>query len=610
MRIRGIWVMGLLLVALACDDREEDAVRGAAGENAGDTGDGGGMGSSGQGSDGESGLEGRCQKGPFVRGSTVTIQLLDGGLIPTGKQFTVLTENDFGEFRVRSAVGDEPLELFVSGFFFDETAGKSSAAPISLRSLTASKNAGVNVNVLTHLQSFRVASLVEAGTPVEDAFEMARKEVLASFGIPAASVPAFGAMNLIAAGDGNASLLAVSALLTQAAKARGTEAEAALTELLSELSDDLADNGTVDSAELSAELQAAARSLDIPAVRDHLDAWFATHDVGSARPTFEKFVDIDGDGLIADEDEDSDSDGLVDAEDPDAFVHEPAWVDSEAMLTGRRKPAACTWDSKLFVFGGLDAPTSAEVYDPANAKWTPRAELPANMSQAGCATIGDFIYVFGRFGTFAYEPATDTYQARAIMPSPRDRFATVVVGDDAYIIGGYTIVEHPLLEGTYSDQVHVYSPATDDWSSRAPLPIPLGELVAVPLDDKIYALGGNFGGSNKKSFVYDVSTDAWSEMPLMQRPSWGGTAAVLDGFVYFLGGNLFGIDAPDEREELMNVERYEPARGEWVSASAIRKKQSEASAVVLNGSIFVLGDWRSGGSAGTVSIYRPQFDTF
>jgi hypothetical protein len=619
MRLAVLWATALLLAAAACEDEDDRGGSGGSGGEASSDGSGGadtgndaGHGNGAGTSSESSRLEGRCQKGPFVRGSTVTIQLLDEELVPSGQQFTVQTENDLGEFRLRSAIDDVPLEVFASGFFFNEVAGKLSTAPIALRAVTASKNAGVNVNILTHLQSFRIASLVESGSTAEQAFVASHAEVLASFGIATGSIPAFSAMNLIEEGDGNASLLAVSAIVTQAAAARGDAVEAELTELLSALADDLADDGTIDSVEVSGELQAAAQNLDIISARAHLDAWFEEHEIGSPRPTFEKFVDIDGDGLLAEADDDSDGDGLLDAEDPEPYVQEPAWAEGEPMSIGRRRPAVCTIGNRIFVFGGVDAPTSAEVYDAASSEWTTLAALPADMSFTGCAVLGDLIYIFGRTGTFAYDPATDTYVPRATMPSPRDRFASVAVDGVAYIMGGYTVsqVNEYTATAEYSDKVHVYAPATDQWSSRAPLPLTLGEIAAVSLDGQIFALGGNFEASNDKAFVYDVSANEWSEIARMQRPRIGGVAVALGGFVYFLGGTLVDIDQRDERDALMNVERYAPGRDEWVTGTTIRQKQSEPSGAVLDGSVYVLGDWSKTGSAATVGIYRPQFDAF
>ncbi|NIR35873.1 MAG: galactose oxidase, partial [Actinobacteria bacterium] len=60
----------------------------------------------------------------------------------------------------------------------------------------------------------------------------------------------------------------------------------------------------------------------------------------------------------------------------------------------------------------------------------------------------------------------------------------------------------------------VYDPATDSWSSRAPMSDPRHHLAAAALDGRIYAAAGREFGTNVGTLeIYDPDTDSWSGGP-------------------------------------------------------------------------------------------------
>ena len=95
---------------------------------------------------------GAFQKGPFVAGTTVTIQELGDDLKPTGVTYTAVTD-DTGRFNAPN-INSRFVEVFANGFYFDELNNIKSKAPVTLRAildLTASA-LKPSINTLTIMQ--------------------------------------------------------------------------------------------------------------------------------------------------------------------------------------------------------------------------------------------------------------------------------------------------------------------------------------------------------------------------------------------------------------------------------------------------------------------------
>ena len=63
-------------------------------------------------------IHGFVQKGPFVQGSTITIQALDSlSLSPTGQSYSTITTNDLGSFSLDSQIPTRYVETTASGYY-------------------------------------------------------------------------------------------------------------------------------------------------------------------------------------------------------------------------------------------------------------------------------------------------------------------------------------------------------------------------------------------------------------------------------------------------------------------------------------------------------------
>jgi|GEM_PF-1341996 len=268
---------------------------------------------------------GTAQKGPFLAGTTVTLNTLTERttvynsttrrpfLAPTGRSFTLETDA-LGQFdtsgivlRGGTAAGHERfLEAHAEGYFFDEISGQRSSELIALRAVVDASRQKLHINVLTDLSRARTLALARAqlvGCTTTDtstesnvgaacivtdaelaaARAQAEREVLAAFNIPSdrlGSYASFGDLNIrnIAKATGlldkvapaDQALLALSALVVQIGRDG-----AGITAFINAFESDLAD-GRLDDAALRAEISRASATVDFGAVARHMNDFYGT----------------------------------------------------------------------------------------------------------------------------------------------------------------------------------------------------------------------------------------------------------------------------------------------------------------------------------------------
>src|SRR5579863_995312 len=104
---------------------------------------------------------GVAQKGPLIKGSTVTAQELDSNLSPTGKQYSYQTTSELGNFSPISTFGSQYIGLTATGYYFDEVANAVSSGTITLNGYSdLAVDSVLNVNLLTTLAYQRTQNLV------------------------------------------------------------------------------------------------------------------------------------------------------------------------------------------------------------------------------------------------------------------------------------------------------------------------------------------------------------------------------------------------------------------------------------------------------------------
>lgn len=225
-------------------------------------------------------VSGVSQKGPFVTGSTVTVQELNGeSLLQTGISFKGKISNDKGEFKVASInLASQYAFLEVNGYYRNEVTGSNSTSPIIMNALAdISDRENVNINLLTHLETDRVMHLVTVdGKSFAEAKNQARKELLGYFGIDG-NLGAAEDMSIFGQSDDSAALLAISIIV------QGNLRESEFTERLARISGDIAD-GTIDNPEIWQQMATSAMAQNLRDIRLNVESW------GEQVPDFEKYV--------------------------------------------------------------------------------------------------------------------------------------------------------------------------------------------------------------------------------------------------------------------------------------------------------------------------------
>lgn len=185
-------------------------------------------------------VSGKVEKGPFISGSTITVQPMDDRLQVMGEMYSTTINDDLGNFTLGSKEFQFPYaELMATGYFFNEVEGTLSHGTLTLRALVdLSDRQTANVNVLTHLKYARIRNLIASGSSFKSANQQAQRELLSQFGLEKYSSKDASQFSIIAGTDESAALIAISSMLLM------NRNEAALTEYLAKLSEEFGRTGT------------------------------------------------------------------------------------------------------------------------------------------------------------------------------------------------------------------------------------------------------------------------------------------------------------------------------------------------------------------------------
>jgi N-acetylneuraminic acid mutarotase len=238
-----------------------------------------------------------------------------------------------------------------------------------------------------------------------------------------------------------------------------------------------------------------------------------------------------------------------------AEVTEDTWVAKAPMHVARGKLGVAAVNGKIYAIGG-DARSGEypyvglvvgtnEEYDPETDTWTFKASMPTPRYGFAIAVYQNKIYCIGGItrvdsttgwvGTAAnevYDPATDTWENKTAMPTARFELQANVVNGKIYLIGG-KVPGHYDFPNWTSSLNEVYDPATDSWTTKAPIPVATSYYPSAVVDNKIYIIGGHTDPYSNVNQIYDPETDTWSKGAI--PPS---------GIRYATAGATSGVDAP------------------------------------------------------------------
>jgi len=186
---------------------------------------------------------------------------------------------------------------------------------------------------------------------------------------------------------------------------------------------------------------------------------------------------------------------------------------------------------------------------------------------------------------------------------PRQEVAIAAVGGRVYLIGG--IRQGGPVGAESAATVEAYDPATNQWTTVAPLPEALHHSGAVAFEDQIYVFGGYrtiFFDSTDAAYRYDPRSNTWTTVAPMPQRRAAHAAAVIGNRIYVVGG------AGPLTASLM---AYQPSAAQWTTLAPMPTAREHLAAGVIGGKLYVAGGRiPSNLSMDTFEEYDPATDTW
>jgi len=165
---------------------------------------------------------------------------------------------------------------------------------------------------------------------------------------------------------------------------------------------------------------------------------------------------------------------------------------------------------------------------------------------------------------------------------PRARaYELEVMGNKLWSVGGCCLDS---LDWTheFDHSLHEFDLATGTWTEKSSMGRRRGYFSTNVLHGKIFAMGGQDGGSLRSVEVYDPARNQWDDLAPMVHHRSDFASVVLRGHIYAIGGfHDFHYQS--------TIERYDPLENRWSLVGSLQGGRCGASAVVARDRIFVIG---------------------
>lgn len=205
-----------------------------------------------------------------------------------------------------------------------------------------------------------------------------------------------------------------------------------------------------------------------------------------------------------------------------------------------------------------------------------------------------------------FDPASDRWSTMAPLSEPRSGPGAVTLRDGRVLVAGGSAGRGPV------NTAELYSPTTNTWTPAESMHAWRSAAKLVLLDDgRVFAIGGYTAMAAE---VYDPGTGHWTMTPDTSDIRFGATATKLaDGRMLVAGGddapNIFG------KYTYASAEIYDPGNNTWRAAAPMHVERAGAEAALLpDGRVLVAGGSNRApdpnGSAATFEIYDPGTDTW
>jgi N-acetylneuraminic acid mutarotase len=138
----------------------------------------------------------------------------------------------------------------------------------------------------------------------------------------------------------------------------------------------------------------------------------------------------------------------------------------------------------------------------------------------------------------AHAQTPGAWKMVAPMPRPMGEIVAATAAGKIYVLAGLDDVEH-----TPYGTVWEYDPAADKWTVKKQMPGPAHHVMVASYHDKIYMFGGYTRPTEfkawqptNKAWEYDPANDTWKALAPMPMPRGAGQAVEVGGKIYVIGG--------------------------------------------------------------------------
>ena len=156
-----------------------------------------------------------------------------------------------------------------------------------------------------------------------------------------------------------------------------------------------------------------------------------------------------------------------------------------------------------------------------------------------------------RSSTYVLDVELGTWEEAAPVPGDVGRLASaaVAVGERAFVFGGYTVAEDGTEVST--PWVHAFDPIEGTYEARAPMPVPVDDMVTVVYQDRyVYLLSGwhDVGNVNLVQ-LYDTDEDRWVQAtPIPGAAVFGHAGGIVGGSIVYCDGVAVRANAMRRRD--------------------------------------------------------------
>ena len=196
-------------------------------------------------------------------------------------------------------------------------------------------------------------------------------------------------------------------------------------------------------------------------------------------------------------------------------------------------------------------------------------------------------------GAYSAWRSGDVWAAKAALPTTRDALEAAVIGGKLYAVGG------EVGGSTFFNTNEEYDPAANAWTTKAAMPTARAGIGVGVINGRLYVAGGGNLSILAVNEVYDPVSNSWATKAPMSVPRSQLTAKAVGGKLYVLGGHD-GASAVPANEE------YDPESDTWSLKAPLPTPRYQLLSAVVNGRLYTLGGI-IGNSSATVNT-NEEFD--